>query len=80
MAFKNTKPIKPLARKLGRAIRQARMGQEISQDELAWRADVHRAYMGFVERGEYDISVVKLVQIANALKMKPSQILQAIDL
>lgn len=67
---------KTLARRMGRVIRQLREAQNLSQDELAWKCDVHRTYMGFVERGEYNITVVKLGQIAKGLGVKPSQILQ----
>jgi transcriptional regulator with XRE-family HTH domain len=74
------KPDLKLAKRLGAAIRQARVNAGLSQDELAWRSGLHRAYMGFVEQGRYNVTVVKLRQIADGLRIKPSEILAAIDL
>jgi len=47
-----------------RAIRQAR---NLSQVELAHMADLHRTYAGAIERGERNMSIDKLEQIADAL-------------
>lgn len=80
MGSKPSASSKQFAKRLGQAIRRAREAQEISQDELAWRSELHRAYMGFVEQGRYDIKVVTLVQVAKGLGVKPSEILQEIGL
>lgn len=76
MGSKTSASSKQFARRLGHAIRRARETQKLSQDELAWRSELHRAYMGFVEQGRYDIKVVTLLQVAKGLGVKPSQILQ----
>jgi len=52
---------------VGRRIRTLREAAGISQEELAARADLHRNYVGSVERGERDIGVVALQRIAAAL-------------
>lgn len=69
-----------MAIRLGQAVRARREEQEMSQDELAWRAEIHRAYMGTIERGGQNITVYKLFQVARALGLKPSDILSDIDL
>ncbi len=69
-----------IAIRLGQAVRTRREEQEMSQDELAWRAEIHRAYMGTIERGGQNITVYKLFQVARALGLKPSDILSDIDL
>ncbi|WP_269541672.1 helix-turn-helix domain-containing protein [Cerasicoccus fimbriatus] len=74
------KAAKKIAIGLGQAIRARREQADISQDELAWRAEVHRAYMGTIERGQQNITVFKLFQIARALGLKPSDILKDIGL
>lgn len=54
---------------MGRRVRELRGQLKISQEELAARADLHRNYVGSVERGERDIGVTSIGQIAGALGM-----------
>jgi len=53
---------------LGERIRRARRKAGLSQEELAFHADIDRSYMGGVERGERNLSFVKLCSIARVLK------------
>lgn len=39
----------------------------ISQEELANIAGIDRSYMGGIERGQHNISVVNLLRLSNAL-------------
>lgn len=78
--IERSKESRSLARKLGFAIRKARTASGMSQDELAWRCDIHRAYMGVIERGEQNITVGKLTQVCQGLGVKPSHILTKIGL
>lgn len=48
-------------------VRQQRLKRGISQEELAFRADVHRTYIGMVERAERNVSLISAEKIANAL-------------
>jgi len=57
-------------RKLGDAIRHRRKARKLSQEKLAERADVHRNYIGLIERGEQNITIESLVKLAKALKCK----------
>jgi transcriptional regulator with XRE-family HTH domain len=52
---------------VGQRIRKLREEVEISQETLAERADLHRNYVGGVERGERDIGITALGQIVSAL-------------
>ena len=54
-------------RDLGQRIRQLRIDLGWSQEELAHRADLHRTYVVGVERGQRNVSVDVLAQIAKAL-------------
>lgn len=47
-----------------------------SQEELAHRTSLHRTYIGSVERGERNVSLVNIVAIAKALEMKASELLK----
>ena len=50
---------------IGKNIRILREAKDISQEELAFRADVHRAYIGQVERAERNLTIKSLQKIAN---------------
>jgi transcriptional regulator with XRE-family HTH domain len=62
-------------RRLGEAIRDERKRQGISQENLALYAEVNRTYMGSLERGEVNISILTIIKILSVLKMKPSELL-----
>lgn len=62
----------------GRAIRQARKDRKVSQEELAARADLHRNYIGLIERGERNASIKTLIQIARALQLSPADLLRGL--
>ena len=64
---------------LGKTIRKLRNKIGISQEELAYRAGIHRTYMGDVERGERNIAALNMVKIAKALKVKPSVLFSDLD-
>ena len=50
-------------------IRKYRRHIDISQEELAFRADLHRTYIGMIERAEKNITLVNMEKIAKALKV-----------
>lgn len=67
-----------LPKSLGQKIRQVRLESGLSQEALADRAGLHRTYMGLVERGESNISLVKYAMIAEALDMSLSELLEGL--
>lgn len=48
-------------------VRKARLALNFSQEDLAERADLHRNYIGGVERGERNISLDNMERLAKAL-------------
>jgi transcriptional regulator with XRE-family HTH domain len=62
-------------RKVGGKIREIRIALEISQEKLASDSNLDRTYIGSIERGERNLSVLNLLKISNALKTNPSEIL-----
>ena len=64
-------------RQLGLAVRSRREVAHLSQEKLAELAEVHRNYVGLVERGEQNLTVDSLVRIAKALKCRASELLAA---
>ena len=65
---------------LGRAIIRARAKMEISQEALAVDAGLDRSYVGGIERGEHNLTVMNLTKIAAALKMKTSALIESAGL
>lgn len=63
------------AKELGLRIRRRREALGISQEELADRARVHRTYVGSVERGERNVSLVNILRLAKALNEDPGKLL-----
>ena len=61
--------------KLGGAIKTARKELGLSQEALAVDAEFDRSYMGGVERGEHNLTLMGLTKIAKALDVKPSDLL-----
>lgn len=62
----------------GRRVRQLRLQRGLSQEKLAELADLHRNYVGGVERGERNIGLLNIVALAQALKLKPAKLLEFI--
>lgn len=51
----------------GNRIRAIRKEKNLSQEELAALANIDRSYMGHIERGEKNVTLTKIYQIADAL-------------
>lgn len=64
-----------VTRALGRRIRVLRAERGWSQETLATLAGIHRTYLGSVERGRVQISIVQLVKIARAFELQPSALI-----
>lgn len=59
-------------RRFGDAVRQGRKRLNLSQEDFAEVCDLHRTYVGQVERGEKNISFINILRLTKALKVKPS--------
>lgn len=55
----------------GQRVRAIRKQKGLSQEGLAALADIDRSYMGHIERGEKNITLTKIYQIADALEVTP---------
>jgi len=64
-----------LKKALGTAVRAARLRAGISQEELADRSGLDRTYVGGVERGERNPSLISLGKIASGLNVTLSRLL-----
>lgn len=61
--------------KLGLKIRELRISKGYSQEGIADASGMGRTYMGRVERGEQNISIQNLIQIAFALKVEVGELI-----
>ena len=57
-----------LSVEIGQLIRKQRTQQGITQESLALQCGIDRSYMGRIERGEVNLTVEKLYEIAKILK------------
>jgi transcriptional regulator with XRE-family HTH domain len=70
-----TEEEKKYLEQIGNHIRELRIATNLSQEKLAFACDLDRTYIGSVERGERNISVINISKIAKALKVKTSELL-----
>ena len=66
---------KKTLKKFGRKIYTLRKRRNISQEQLANIAGIERSYMGAIERGERNPTLLKIHKIAKALKVSAGELL-----
>ena len=67
---------KTLLIKVGQRIRELRLKSGLSQEKLAFASDLDRTYIGSVERGERNISIINLNKISVALNINSFELLK----
>ncbi|NMY75636.1 helix-turn-helix transcriptional regulator [Pseudomonas sp. WS 5071] len=72
-------PIKPndcpLVSVFAANVRHRRLELNLSQEELAERAGVHRTYVGMLERGEKNVTIYNIWRLAGALQVEAAELL-----
>lgn len=64
----------PLLITFGTRVRKFRKEKGWSQEQLAFKAGLHRTYIGMIERAEKNITLLNIEKIANALKIDMNEI------
>lgn len=62
-------------KKLGNHIRNIRLDLNLSQENLAFNCELDRTYIGSVERGERNISILNIEKISKSLGVKIYELL-----
>src|SRR3954467_6021238 len=65
--------------RFGRAVRDERSAQRISQEELADRAGLHRTYVSDVESGARNVSLESIGKLAAALKLSVAALFEGAE-
>ena len=64
---------------LGRALRAFRREKDLSQEDLADAAGVHRTYVGGIERGERNPTYANLLKLTGALEISMSDLMSRVE-
>ena len=54
----------------GKRVKELRLKKGLSQEAFAFEIGVHRTYMGFIERGERNPTLLNIYKISRALGVK----------
>lgn len=65
----------PVRKALGLKVRMRRYEIEMTQEELAEKANLHPTYVGSVERGERNIALENIIALAKALNCSPKELM-----
>ena len=63
----------------GNAVRKLRLERGLSQERLAELAEIHRTYIGDVERGTRNIALLNMIKIADALETSLEAVIREME-
>jgi transcriptional regulator with XRE-family HTH domain len=61
-------------RRFGARLRQIRKAQKLSQEKVGLNAGIDRSYLGQIERGESNVSLINIHRIAEALGVEVAEL------
>ena len=61
-------------KRFGARLRTLRKARKLSQEEVALRSELDRSYLGKIERGESNVSLVNIHRIAEALGVEAGEL------
>ena len=62
----------------GLRVRHLRLERNLSQEDLAELADLHRNYVSQIEGGRRNISLLNILKLARGLKVRPVKLIETI--
>lgn len=60
----------------GKKVQSLRKDKGLSQEKLAFKAGLHRTYIGMIERAEKNITLINIDKIATALKVNIKELFE----
>ena len=66
-------------RAVAQRVREARLARGLTQQELAFSADMHRTHLVRFEGGKVNLTLDALFALACSLKVEPSELLPSLD-
>ena len=60
--------------RFGARLRELRKARDMSQEEVAFAADLDRSYLSGIERGKKNLSLVNIHRIARALRVEAGEL------
>jgi len=60
--------------KFGHRVREIRISKGLSQERLAFSSGLDRSYVGGVERGQRNVSLLNIIKLAAALNVEPREL------
>lgn len=64
-----------ICKKFGNRVREMRIAQGLSQEALAQKSGLHRTYIGGIERGERNVSLINIEKIANVFDISMASLM-----
>lgn len=65
-----------ITRAFGLRVRESRLSKGISQEQLAERCGLHRTFIGRIERGETNLTLLNIHKVARGLGVSPSTLIE----
>jgi len=65
---------KDVRARFGHRLRELRLQAQLSQEELAFRAGLHRTYVSSVERGQRNVALLSLEKLALAFDLRINEL------
>jgi len=63
----------------GKSLRKRRLTKLLTQENLALESNLSRAYISDIEMGKKDPSLFTIFKLANALRLKPSVLIDEVE-
>ena len=74
---KKSKP--DIRERFGFAVKLRREELELTQEDLAHKAGIHRTYLSDIERGTRNVSLINIERVAEALSLPMSALFQLVE-